>query len=199
MPKKSRAEPLPPDERRKAIIEAVLPLLVEEGATVSTRELARAAGVAEGTLFTVFPDKQALILAAIEYRLDPAPMKEGLRRIDSSSSLESQMLEAARVITARSEEVASLAGVLRALGPGKKRTSGPPAFVLEWSAAAHEGLTRIFEPHRATLRAEPRKSASAFYALLFASRRPIGPLPPLELDEIVDIVLRGVVGNAEEN
>ncbi|MBN9326134.1 MAG: TetR family transcriptional regulator, partial [Cellulomonas sp.] len=45
---------MPPDERRRAILRAVLPVVRERGADVTTRELAEAAGVAEGTLFRVF-------------------------------------------------------------------------------------------------------------------------------------------------
>ncbi|HUO45747.1 MAG TPA: helix-turn-helix domain-containing protein, partial [Acidimicrobiia bacterium] len=59
--KKARAEPLAPEDRRQAIVEAVIPLLVERGASVTTREMAEAAGIAEGTIFRVFPDKCALI------------------------------------------------------------------------------------------------------------------------------------------
>ena len=50
---------MPPSERRAAIIRDVLPTLVERGVTVTTRQLASAAGVSEGTLFNVFADKEA--------------------------------------------------------------------------------------------------------------------------------------------
>ena len=52
---------MPPDERRDAIIDVVLPLLLEHGSDVSTRQIAEAAGIAEGTIFRVFPDKAALL------------------------------------------------------------------------------------------------------------------------------------------
>ena len=59
-----RATSMSPDERRKAIVTALVPLLVERGGEVTTREIAQAAGIAEGTIFRVFPDKKSLLLAA---------------------------------------------------------------------------------------------------------------------------------------
>jgi len=59
--------PLAPEERRTAIIAATLPLLRAEGLHVSTRRIAECAGVAEGTLFRVFPDKAALLAAALAH------------------------------------------------------------------------------------------------------------------------------------
>lgn len=60
-----RAAPLAPEERRSAILRAVAPLVRDRGLAVTTRELAAAAGVAEGTLFRVYPDKLALVLDAV--------------------------------------------------------------------------------------------------------------------------------------
>jgi AcrR family transcriptional regulator len=65
-----RAAPLSADERRDAIIDVVVPLLLEHGRDVSTRQIAEAAGIAEGTIFRVFPDKAALWTATAERTLD---------------------------------------------------------------------------------------------------------------------------------
>ena len=69
-----RAAALPPEERRAAIVAAALPLLAAQGTNVTTRAIAEAAGVAEGTIFRVFPDKDALIQAVLDSALDPAPV-----------------------------------------------------------------------------------------------------------------------------
>src|SRR6476659_10123059 len=67
-----RAAAMTAEDRRKAIIEVLIPLLVEKGSEVSTREIAEAAGIAEGTIFRVFPDKRSLMLAAAEEVINPA-------------------------------------------------------------------------------------------------------------------------------
>ena len=54
-----------PEDRRAALIAATVPLLHEHGLDVSTRKIAEAAGVAEGTIFGVFPDKHSLVVAAL--------------------------------------------------------------------------------------------------------------------------------------
>ena len=70
-----------PDDRRKAIVSVLVPLIVERGGEVSTREIAEAAGIAEGTIFRVFPDKRSLMLAAAEEAINPA---EGERDFEAA-------------------------------------------------------------------------------------------------------------------
>lgn len=83
-----RAAPLSVEERRKAIVDAVIPLVLEHGAGVTTRQMAEASGVAEGTLFRAFGDKDSIIQAAVETYLDPEPLHRAIREIDRSFSLE---------------------------------------------------------------------------------------------------------------
>ena len=52
-----------PDERRQAIIAATRPLLVARGGQFTIKEVAEAAGIAEGTIFRVFASKQDLMHA----------------------------------------------------------------------------------------------------------------------------------------
>ena len=51
------------EERRKAIIDAALPLFARKGfAATTTKDLARAAGVSEPLLYRHFPSKEALYM-----------------------------------------------------------------------------------------------------------------------------------------
>ena len=68
----TRAAALPPEERRAALVETTLHLLIEHGPSVTTRQIAEAAGIAEGTIFRAFPDKEHLIEAVVERVLEPS-------------------------------------------------------------------------------------------------------------------------------
>src|SRR5215210_9494742 len=96
-----RAPSMPPEARRAAIIEATLPLLLERGAGISTRQIAEAAGIAEGTIFRVFPDKDAVIRAAVDQAFDPEPTDEALEAIDRALPFEAQLAEAVRIMQRR--------------------------------------------------------------------------------------------------
>jgi AcrR family transcriptional regulator len=54
---------------RARILEAAEQVLVEKGTTVSTEEIARAAGVGIGTVFRHFPTKEELVQGVFEARL----------------------------------------------------------------------------------------------------------------------------------
>ena len=83
MPVRSeRARRMPPAERREALINATLPLVLWHGPGVTTRQIAEAADVAEGTIFRVFEGKEALIRAVTERAFDPAPALAEIAAID---------------------------------------------------------------------------------------------------------------------
>src|SRR3954447_12950008 len=86
-----RASALPPEERRAAIVAAALPLILERGVNVTTRELAEAAQIAEGTIFRVFPDKEALIAAVVDAALDTSHTETAIAGIDPALPFEQQL------------------------------------------------------------------------------------------------------------
>src|SRR3954466_13304322 len=86
-PVSGRAAALPPEERREALIAATLPLVLEHGTDVSTRLIAEAAGVAEGTIFRVFRTKDDLVEAAIASAFDPSALVDAIGGLDRSAPL----------------------------------------------------------------------------------------------------------------
>ena len=80
-PTQRRAPALSVDDRREMILDAAVPLIVEYGQNVTTKQIADAAGIAEGTVFRAFADKQELLAAAVRRFMDPAPFKRAIEAI----------------------------------------------------------------------------------------------------------------------
>lgn len=195
-----RAEPLPPDERRRKIAEAVAPLLIERGAAVTTKELAERAGVAEGTLFSVFPDKRSLIEGAIAVHMDPAPLEADIAGIDRDRDLVSQVAAAMHLISDRTDEVVALVVVLHTLvgHEPKPADSGARSSMLNWSETIRSAVTELLSEHPDELRIPPDRVAAALLGLVVAARRPFaGRRDILSVDEIVDVVLFGALKGAK--
>ncbi|WP_431838631.1 TetR/AcrR family transcriptional regulator [Cellulomonas sp. Y8] len=104
-PRTGRARPMSRDERRAAIALATVPLLEARGAQVSTRQIAVAAGVAEGTLFRAFDDKVELLTAAAERALDPAAGVAEIDDLPRAADLAAELTQLADVMAARGRRV----------------------------------------------------------------------------------------------
>ncbi|WP_235521252.1 TetR/AcrR family transcriptional regulator [Cellulomonas sp. Leaf395] len=143
-PVRGRAAPLPPDQRRAAILLAVRPVLLERGAAVTSRELAEAAGVAEGTLFRVFTDKVTLVREAVLAAVDPADSVPELAAIDRSLPLRDRVAAVLAQGLARVGESMRWMGLLHEL----ERVERPPAehraaAVRMWGARQQAGAEAV--------------------------------------------------------
>ena len=177
-----RASALPPDERRAAIIEAVRPLLIEHGESVTTRQIACAAGVAEGTSFTVFADKGELLDAAIDAALDPAPLDQLLREIDPALPYEQRLIEATELMQQRIVEVWRLISSVGGRRKDKARRS----------ISDSVGLAEIFASEPDRFRLEPAAAARTLRALTMALTHPMLSNERVSAEEIVATVLHGI-------
>ncbi|MFV9672696.1 MAG: TetR/AcrR family transcriptional regulator [Acidimicrobiia bacterium] len=193
-PDHQRAKPLPPDDRRRTIVEAVIPLILEKGSALTSREMAEAAGVAEGTIFSVFPDKPAVIIEAVKVTMDPAPFQTAIAEVPADTPLEGQLESVAVILLERSERIGTLVGVLRSIQPsGVEKPAGAHRFVMESNAAILAALTGLFDRHRECLRVEPGRAAVAFLGFVFANAHPLMAADAKPgATEIVDMLLHGI-------
>lgn len=107
-----RARPLSVEERQSSIIDAVIPLLAEHGRDLTSKQIAEAAGVAEGTIFRAFGDKDTLITAAIERFLDPEPLRRELRGIDPGLDLHTKVVTIVMLLQRRFREVFRIMAII---------------------------------------------------------------------------------------
>ncbi len=197
--RRERARPLSPEERRAAIVEATVALVMEHGATVTSRLVAEAAGVAEGTIFRVFPDMRALFHAVAEHVMNPpGSTNEMADQIADLDDLHDKVVRVATRLEERSYRVMRVMMALRQIwmndGPPAKE-QGPPAFVIKAQQALLDNLTNVlFAPHADRLRTTPEEAAIALRALVLGSRHPgvQGDERRLTPEQVADVVLRGV-------
>lgn len=186
-----RAAPLPPDARRASIISAALPLIRLHGTAVTTAQIAMAAGIAEGTLFRVFPDKDTLISAAIQTAFDPAPTERELAAVDPDLGLRHRLIAAVEILRRRVEAIWQLMAILGMTAPPVQTA------LASRPVPGYDGtmrlLTAMFEPHRSDLRCEPEQAARLLRMMTFAGSHPkINDGQPLTAAEIVAVLLDGI-------
>ena len=182
--KPRRATALPPDERRSMIVAATLPLLLEHGDRVTSRQIAEAAGIAEGTVFRAFADKDELIVAVLEAAIDPQPLEQALAAIPPDLPFETT-LEAAVVVM--QQRVIDVWRVMSSVGTRFHEITRRPM-------ADSDALVRIFESHRAEINVEPRVAARLLRALTLSTTHPMLADAPRSPDELVQLFLHGVAG-----
>jgi AcrR family transcriptional regulator len=159
--------------------------------SVSTRQIADAAGVAEGTIFGVFKDKASLIDAAIATAFEPTPVVRALGEVDPHADLRARMTAAAEILRARVVEQGPLLHVLRSLA-----MQGGRSIRVDLFASRHlivTALTALIEPDAALLRRSPATTARLLQALTMQPRDGFIGMEPLDSAEVVSLLLDGLL------
>lgn len=199
-----------PDDRRAAIVEAVLPVVAERGVDVTSRELAAAAGVAEGTIFRAFGDKRSLLGAvAVEglHRASgPDQTRVELASIDRSLPLAARLTEVIERGRQRMGDVVRWMGVLRALHDRTQaRDAVHDAQVRDFRAqlvlqrekqraATIDGLTAVLAPDAHRLRVPVEVAVALVEASIAGTHARIDHLVPApSAGVIADALVHGIV------
>jgi AcrR family transcriptional regulator len=167
------------------ILEAVMPLLAEHGRDISSKQIAQAAGIAEGTVFRAFGDKESLIEAGIVKLLDPEPLREELRAIDPKLPLEQKVLAVVMLMRRRFGEVFRIMAMVGG-GPPPRRDQRHEFAVI---------IARLLQPEAEELNWPPERVAHIIRLITFASSLPaLNENTEFTETELASIVLYGVAG-----
>jgi len=186
---RERARPLPAEERRATILAAARALVLEHGRATTTRLIAEAAGVAEGTIFRSFATKDELFDAVIAQEFDPEPFLDAIGRIGLDQPLEQRLVEAVSLLQRR---FVRIFGLMIALGvPRPPERIGTPELR---ERLAKEGLLRLVEPDADRFRVPPGEVVQLLRLLTFSGSHPhISDQRMLTAEQIVDTVLHGLL------
>src|SRR3954454_13595571 len=99
--RRERARPLSPEERLDKLVDATLNLLREHGRAVTTRQIAEAAGVAEGTIFRVVESNEELVELAITRAFEPGALIDRIAEIDPDQPLHVRLVQLTSILQQR--------------------------------------------------------------------------------------------------
>jgi AcrR family transcriptional regulator len=193
-PGSRRAAALSAEERRAALIAATLPLVLARGTDVTTREIAEAAGVAEGTIFRVFPTKQELLDSVVAHAFDPTALLGELHRIDPSAPLEDRLIAAVALLQQRTEQIWHLLHALGTLhGVDRSARMGADGQWAAVEALITDAVAVLIEPDRDRLRCGPLDAARR----LATSHPRFTGGEPLSAADTVSLLLDGIRARPE--
>jgi AcrR family transcriptional regulator len=175
-----------PDARRESILVAVIPLILAHGSAITTRQIAQSAGVAEGTIFRAFGDKESLVNAAVERFLDPEAFRQGLRLIDPNAPLDEKVRD---IIVHMRARFTGIMGVMSAVG-----MKGPPPG-RDSRAEFVEIVSNVLASEIERLRIPIENAAFLIRLVAFGvSIESFRHTHSFDTDELTDFVLYGIAG-----
>lgn len=176
------------EARREQILGAIAPAVLKHGAAVTSRQLAQAANVAEGTLFRTFGDKEALLLAFLEREMRECFSAAELSEVPGEDGLEAYIDAAIHLLRDR---FARANRVWMALGHLAVQGTEIAAHALEvLRGQLAEGLV----PFASRMRISREAAAEILISLVMSSASEWGKFSPLATrEDIRTVLMYGIV------
>jgi AcrR family transcriptional regulator len=161
-PRRRRSESLTADERRAEILQAVMPLLAQRGPLVTSAEMAEAAGVAQGTIFHVFGDKQAVIDAAVSSAFDLQQLVDEIHGLVHERDLVERLGAAIDLICDR---LATALPLIMKCGGSKPKVEDGEHPMVKMRGA----ITSLLDPDASSLSHPPEQLGAMVFGLCMAA------------------------------
>jgi AcrR family transcriptional regulator len=206
---RKRAPAMSIEDRRLAIVSAALPLLVEHGGSVTTSQIAAAAGIAEGTVFRAFKDKRELFVECLRTTMRSEPQVAEIEAVDAALPLAERLIAGVGIVSGYQQRLWSMMEAIRASGIDFERADFVPKKDDGREATEAENhpehgfhlisvaLAGLFGAEKALLRVDPELAARLLLGLMFTNhmqnRHLGGASAVAELPELIDLFLHGTV------
>lgn len=180
-----------PDERRADLTDVTLRLLRVHGRDVTTRQIAEAAGIAEGTVFRAFASKDELLDAAISRAFEPGDLVVRIEEIDRSLPLRDRLVTLVAILQQRFRATFDLMQKMGLVRPSGHQHDSPTAVARR--ARLEELLGEVVGADTDQLAVPLDHFIHVLRLLTFSgSHEHIADGRLLTPDEIVDTVLLGL-------
>lgn len=166
-----------PEERRQAIIDATTQLVLDIGPEVTTRQIADACGLAEGTLFRAFDSKRDILKAVVDHIIDPAGIVARLASLPENQPLPEVIAALVDSVDSAMRRIRSVMAALHSQ-LREDRPHGPPHDqdrnkFFERHAQLMGAMSEVLVPYTDELRVDPDVAAAFIQTTVFASALPM--------------------------
>jgi AcrR family transcriptional regulator len=197
--------------REQQILDAALTVFSEKGfATATTAEIAKAAGVAEGTIYNYFSSKRELFIAVIKNFIITAPLQEMLEKLPQADSpLIFKKILQERLIFGADTKIAHLSSLMSEIQRDPElRALYAEQFIQPFLAKMSsgyedmmaEGKIRRMEPAIVTRAIGGLILGFLMLKMIEGETSPVNRLPQEKVaEEIMGLVLYGILTDGDKN
>lgn len=175
------------------LIDAAIPLMSRHGSAVTTAQVADAAGVAEGTIFRLFADKNSFLDAVLEHALDADHVSESLSQIDPTLSARERIIRAAEAIRTHFER--ALPVMHGAMRHGQAARAGSSVGRMFGSLLLESEALFVDELKRGRVHGDARVLARMLVgvcqSVVWQDYFERGPRPMLSTEQFVSVLIDG--------
>lgn len=190
--KNMRAAPMSVDDRRQWIAVEAIPLFIEYGTSVTTKQLAEYLGIAEGTIFRAFADKKTLVQAVVE-----AFFMQSHEKVTSDlRETQLDLRETLRTIIRATREFSH--GVFRMLAL-LDHDEAHEIIKHQDNRCFEETVQHALSPYSSDLNLPANRMGALIKLVVVAASAPrLSSTVPLNDEETLDFILYGIIGQPGE-